>query len=383
MSTVAELLDRHRPVLRYDSQESYFADSAAVWTDNPGNRLTTAAGALLAQAGDRLSLAFLGPEYPDGRGAADGDVIGNPAKRYREQARALHQRPGYANRMYGHGVTDRAHNLWLQYWFFYFYNDYNLIGHIIRAGLHEGDWEMIQVCVGRDETPTRATYAQHAGASEREWSRVERKEHGRRPVVYVARGSHAGYFTKGTHWTGHWFDHADGGRHTPELTLEIAAEGDPAWRWIHWPGRWGDTRNTGGNPLNSDSPPGPAAHPRWNDPLLLAERAAAPAPPTGAPRVPPPVPTVRAGWEDGHIRVEYAAPPALGGTQPSGLVLTINSRGERAPPTTQAVPIGVPMGTVDVPFDVDPSLRYDIHVSSATPDGLASESACIDLAAAV
>ena len=44
MSTPAELLQRHRPFLKYDSHENYFADSAAVWTDNPGNRLLASDG---------------------------------------------------------------------------------------------------------------------------------------------------------------------------------------------------------------------------------------------------------------------------------------------------------------------------------------------------
>ena len=38
---LAELLQRHIPVLRYDSQEPYFADAASEWTDNPGNQLAT------------------------------------------------------------------------------------------------------------------------------------------------------------------------------------------------------------------------------------------------------------------------------------------------------------------------------------------------------
>jgi hypothetical protein len=50
MSTTEELLERHKPFLKYDSQESYFADSAAEWTDNPGNQLARADGTVLATA---------------------------------------------------------------------------------------------------------------------------------------------------------------------------------------------------------------------------------------------------------------------------------------------------------------------------------------------
>ena len=35
----------------------------------------------------------------------------------------MHVRPGMANQIYGHAKRDRQGALWLQYWFFYFYND--------------------------------------------------------------------------------------------------------------------------------------------------------------------------------------------------------------------------------------------------------------------
>ena len=91
MASTADLLKRHRPFLKYDSQESYFADSAATWTDNPGNRLVDANGKVLATAGHGLSPAFLGLTYPDGAKADGRDLIGDPSKDYREQARKLHE----------------------------------------------------------------------------------------------------------------------------------------------------------------------------------------------------------------------------------------------------------------------------------------------------
>ena len=90
MSTPTELLRRHRPFLKYDSHETYFADSAAQWTDNPGNRLVNGEGDELAAAGKGLSLKFLGDHYPDGTAAADTDRISDPTKGYADQARALH-----------------------------------------------------------------------------------------------------------------------------------------------------------------------------------------------------------------------------------------------------------------------------------------------------
>jgi hypothetical protein len=382
VASTAELLKRHKPALKYDSQESYFADSAAEWTDNPGNRLINANGKELASAGHGLSPAFLGVKYPDGTAAAKKDVISNPRSDYREQARKLHANPRYANRMYGHAVTDDNGDLWLQYWFWYFFNDYNLIGMFLKAGLHEGDWEMVQIRL-KDEKPDLAVYAQHAHAETRKWSQVDLVPGTERPLVYIARGSHASYFEPGRHWTGHWFDYADAKRKSPDVALNVVVESDDDWRWIRWPGRWGDTKK-GPSPLDSDSPGGPADHDQWDDPLLLIAKADAR--PVGAPEDrprPPAPPFVRVEWVGGKICVSYTMVLAADRRIPRGLAVTINSPGETAPPTTETFTISTRTGSVELETPVDPALSYDVYVSCATAAGLASPSVRLDLDPAV
>jgi Vacuolar protein sorting-associated protein 62 len=381
MATPSELLQRHRPFLKYDSHETYFADSAAEWTDNPGNRLTTGGGQTLATAGQGLSLSYLGTAYPGGRAATNSDYIGDPSDNYVAQARALHAEPGYANRMYGHAVTDRTGVLWLQYWFFYFYNDYNLIGPFIKAGLHEGDWEMIQIRLA-GEVPDYAVYAQHKAGEGRDWRQVDVLPGTQRPIVYPARGSHASYFEPGLQWTGVWFDNADGKRRSPEITLEVIDTAQPAFAWALWPGHWGGTK-AGEDPLDSDSPVGPGAHAQWDDPLRLEGAARADviaAAPEGPPPVPPTPPRVTAEWHGATIRVNYTT-FATGDRWPIGLVVTINSPDEPLPPTTERFEIAAHAGSVDLTVPVEPAHAYDIFVSVATPDGLASESVRVDLPA--
>jgi hypothetical protein len=379
LASAAELLTLHQPVLKYDSQESYFADAAAEWTDNPGNTLKGADGKAIVSAGHGLSLAFLGPTYDNGRAATAKDLIGDPSQDYSNQARRMHALPGYANHIYGHAVLDAAGDLWLQYWFFYFYNDYNLIGGFIKAGLHEGDWEMIQIRL-RAEQPDLAVYAQHTHAQSRAWAQVDLLPTTQRPVVYVARGSHASYFEPGTHWTGAWFDYADGKRRSPDQALDIVDDDQPEWAWVHWPGTWGDTRKSGDNPLDSDSPRGPGGHAQWDDPLSLVEKASARAAATPPPRpLPPPAPRVRVEWSARGIRVYYRVLAASGGKRPSALTVTINSPDENLPPTTQTFAIRGATGSVELP-GADPTHRYDVYVSAATADGLASESVRSDLA---
>ena len=168
------LLRRFQPQLLYDSNEAFFADSAAEWTDNPGNVLCrlghdgmpgeVLAAALPEQGQGQLGLDFLGhPDYGDGSAYRDGDAISDPERDYRDQYVALRQKPGYRNRMYSRAREDSDGRLWLQYWFFYFYNDYNLAGGI---GLHEGDWEMVQLRM-HDDAPDLAVYAQHRWAERR------------------------------------------------------------------------------------------------------------------------------------------------------------------------------------------------------------------------
>jgi hypothetical protein len=383
MTSPTELLKRHRPFLKYDSQESYFADSAATWTNNPGNRLLDKDGKQLAIAGDELSPTYIGLTYPGGRKADKRDLISNPSKDYREQARKLHEEKRYRNHMYGHAVLDSKDALWLQYWFWYFYNDYNLIGNFLKAGLHEGDWEMIQIRLQEDETPDLAIYAQHATAETRRWNQVDLIPGTDRPLVYVARGSHASYFEPGKHWTGHWFDYADGKRKSPELTLHVPDDDDENWRWVHWPGRWGDTKK-GGNPLDSDSPQGPADHAQWDNPLALVDTAAKrPAQPDDKRPRPPAAPFVRVQWVGSTIRVIYTVQPAADRKLPRGLAVTINSPEETAPPTTETFTISRRTGNVDLATLADPTKPYDIYVSCATAAGLASSSVRVDLDPAV
>lgn len=382
MRSPEQLLTDHQPYLRYDSQEMYFADAAQIFTDSTGNTLKRADGTVLAKAGAGLSLALLGEDpYPDGGGAAEAtDKLSVPDKEYRTRARALHARPEYANVVYGRVATDGAGARWLQYWCFYFFNDYNLIGHFVKAGLHEGDWEMVQVRLGPDDRPDHAVYAQHAHAQGRPWDQVERVPGTQRPVVYVARGSHAAYFEPGTKFTGVWLDYADGKRQSPERQrLEVVADGAPPFAWMHWPGRWGDTPGRGGI-APADSPRSPGVRTHWRDPLELLKVAAQKAlEPVAARPVPPPAPTVSAAWDGDAATLSYAVAGAAGGELPALLTVTVNSKDDAAgPPDTVNVAIDAASGTVELP-GLDARRRYDIYVSSATAEGLPSESVRLDL----
>jgi hypothetical protein len=336
---------------------------------NPGNELRrkrTAAGngAVLAAAEPepgtaQLELGFLGVErYADGSAVLEGDVIGVRGDDYRAQYRRLRiAHPELTNVVYGHAVEANG-RLWLQYWLWYFYNDYQLS---FAVGTHEGDWEMVQFRMDAAAGhPDVAIYAQHRYAEMRAWDKVETL--GERPVVYVARGSHASYFEAGFHQTEAWYDLADGKRrmkHRP--TLEILEAGTAAW--TRWPGRWGDTLPRSG--LESNSPTGPGAKKQWIDPDKLLDN-----PPSvsrhggkGAP-----APDVRALRAGGRLRVEYDV--TARDPRPVELVVTVNSKDEPGvPPQTINVPVH-PGGHGKVTTDVvlDPLKHYDVYTSTVAGD---------------
>ncbi len=97
-------------------------------------------------------------------------------------------------KVYGRVVRPRGASHWqcaLQYWFFYPMNDWRTR----HDGLndHEGDWEQVTVFLPVDPlADTMVGYSQH-------FTKVVRPLYERRPVVYVAAGSHANYPAKGEH----------------------------------------------------------------------------------------------------------------------------------------------------------------------------------------
>jgi hypothetical protein len=106
-----------------------------------------------------------------------------PAQAWRAYASMLQERP-WPEQAYAFGRYVPGPPAVLQYWYLYVYND--------APNRHEGDWEMVAIELDDAGAPRRAGYAGHGSGFKREWARVEQKDG--RPLVYVARGSHAAYF---------------------------------------------------------------------------------------------------------------------------------------------------------------------------------------------
>lgn len=175
----------------------------------------------------------------------------------------------------------------LQYWLFYYYNDW--------WNQHEADWEVVMVFLDEADRPVTVACSSHLAGSWRSWAATEpvggEKQH---PRVYVARGSHALYFSaaEGVHDAvlhQPWAIFDVQGRLTvrgqkdsvgrPVLgdesyELRVIPEGadavatdDPGWNdwwWLQFEGRWGA----------KDGVRSPAVQEgglRWNHPTIWAK----------------------------------------------------------------------------------------------------------------
>jgi hypothetical protein len=264
----AGLLRAYSPSLRYEAQEGYFADSAAEMTDNfvagsRSNYLVNGSGTRLAAADPahpsaNLSLAFLGdPAYADGRSSASTDYLDAANSTYQQDAQRM-RAAGYGDRVYGRAVTSGGRTF-LQYWLFSYYNPQNVLG----FGVHEGDWEYVQVALDEDGTPATAGYAQHDGGERCAWGSVQRTAAGA-PIVYVALASHASYFSAGVNGRGLLpDDYHRGGGYSVRPALEIVTQSTP---FMAWRGKWG---------ASGSSPAAPRRQGKWGDPGGFEAKAGA------------------------------------------------------------------------------------------------------------
>jgi hypothetical protein len=319
--TRAEVLGRYAPQMRYESQETYFADSAAEITDNfvagsRTNTLRTSGGTILAAADPAdprptLSLGFLGdPTYADGRPAAQTDFLDEANTNRLQDAQRLRTR-GYADRVYGRVAVSQGRT-WLQYWFFYYFNPQSVFG----IGAHEGDWEYVQYGLDAEGRPEIATYGQHGQGEACPWSAVERTLAGV-PVVYPARESHASYYAAGNNPRGSLPDDSHFGRgYQVRPALDVVSEATP---WLAWRGRWGGT---------SGSPAAPRRQTMWIDPARFHAEAVACTVAAGVQPAPTatavPAPAVSVTAEGGSLRVQrsFDALPAARERRPVRVLVT-------------------------------------------------------------
>lgn len=372
------LLTQYRPVVQYDSLESYYTDWAAVITDRPGNVLKRADGTVLAAAGPpsggvpQLNLSFLRPgAYPTGQPVAATDYIAEVGSDYVTQAREMHALAGYANKVHGR-VVEQAGVAWLQYWFFMYYDDPSFLG----LGTHEGDIEMIQLRLAPNGQPDAVSYAQHRSGVSASWDEVEHQ--GSSPVVYSARGTHASMLRAGDLVSDRSFlpDHNDA--QGPRVQLDLIPLSEAQTPWAVWPGRWGATRPEdqilGQVGIEANSPSAPNQHGAWNDPAgFHAGCEAADLPPigevhrTGLAEPHPPLLDAQRDATGGVVRVKYQIPATPAGATPTSLVIAVDSSNGQLPPATTVVPLAAATGELEARVSPDATsvtIRAAVHADN-------------------
>jgi hypothetical protein len=102
---------------------------------------------------------------------------------------------------YGRVVREHGYIV-LQYWFFYAFNDWRSSFHGVND--HEGDWELVTVYAIEDMAgnvqPCWVAYSSHEFEGDdlrRRWDDPELQHEGDHPIVYIAAGSHANYYSPG------------------------------------------------------------------------------------------------------------------------------------------------------------------------------------------
>ena len=194
-------------------------------------------------------------------------------------------------------VVHTGDRIVLQYWYFYYDDVYSYqyppSSFIWQA--HEGDWEVVNVVLSEDEEPLFVGFSQHCLGQRRSWADTPRLD-GTHPIVHVALGSHANYFSAGVHPFNTVcvpaaalailaqlglpapsdYSFAGGASAGPPVadgrvtTIHQISDDGPAW--VSFPGFWGELQYFHGpGPIGTvpfgTSPVGPAYHAVWTNPL--------------------------------------------------------------------------------------------------------------------
>jgi hypothetical protein len=355
------------PKLKYDSQESYRADSAqeltdSCWVDAYGvthSNDLEGTNNVYADSCDQLTIGYLGRNYPTGAQATSDDNVSEFPDEIDDFQR-MHAMPQYANRIYGRVHTYPDGESILQYWFWY-YNQPNFV-FLNNGGGHQGDWEGIQIRLDSSGHPVDATYDQHGDGERCDWSRVGVS--GSHPIVFVADKSHASYFTA---VSGQNHDSADGNGEPVTPAVEEIFDGSP--EWLFWPGMWGGS--TSSTLWYQRSPTGPGEKStQWEDPRTwqsapnistcsvpssmraLRNRQSTGSAAAATANSAVPAPHVRAHRVGKRAVVKYcfSTVPTSRRRRPAVIEVSVQSANKHVPPYTTQSRAHLPCGSVSQPI---------------------------------
>jgi len=265
----------------------------------------------------------------------------------------------------------------LQYWLFYYLNDWR--------NIHEGDWELVQLhfpgqtikeLLASGQPPVFAAYSQHQAGQRMSWNDMRNQGlvSGTHPIVHVARGSHANYFTPGQFWSGLDFD--DTGLSSwqiigPEQLNIVLLTGttEAGLEWLGFQGYWGEYLDffvsVLGLKFGQRGPSGPqwgengAISQKWEHPGQWAD---------GLPEYPKPFWTaffkLPGDWDKLAI-FSLFSPATIHVYDPLGHHVGINEKGDmekQLPDAVYIAPEGTQYQTIIIP-NADVSREYTVLVN--------------------
>ena len=293
------LIRRYEPILylKHDEFDKYVPMNVEAYVENCSLWETELLNDKRLVAEGELTLKQLGSDkatsHPDDylkfveslkkpSSLAQDEAIARAKKTLEEYSRIQKIQPTYYGRQ-----TRRDGYIVLQYWFFYAYNPWGAYDN--GFNVHEGDWESISLFLDPNgPAPLYAVYSQHhrdgvknGDEIRREWNDVELGDNGH-PVVYVARGSHANYFTPGIHVAEEFLDGKALDYTYRKDEPGVIKIGPEEWaeprslledkslpNWVgKYEGKWGCDAFTPG--LGLDGPWGPAFQDKWQHPTEWA-----------------------------------------------------------------------------------------------------------------
>lgn len=280
VSPEQQLADKYAPIVMLRQQsapcdkdgEGYFPTTVDFLFNNPDVALKAkgdgkvSSDTTIKQGPTAVDLVNAGPDtYLDFPGNPRDPGCGYETY-FKQKAAQLGLKPTTYARIY---VDLSDHRLYLQYWFYYYFNDWN--------DTHESDWEGIALvfdaptaAAALNQQPSLVAYNQHAGGETAHWNDAKLEKDGTHPVAYVSAGSHGTYYSADT-MIGWGKDGAAFGCdnttqpdiRTPLNVVLIPYLLDPngPFAWLFYKGKWGQR-----DVAFFNGPSGPNIGDNWNKP---------------------------------------------------------------------------------------------------------------------
>ena len=184
--TLSELLNKHRPILYLHSQEDYFPSTIQFILENSFLQKKDKTKLL----NKPLSNSILYDSYRGDLGK-DTEIVLDPSSLKIGQKDTLNSVPIYGLAKI---INNKTH---LFYNFLYTYNGPKNVAGLRNIHAHFGDIEHITIVLNSDNSISELFYAAHSSSEGRWLKPKDVTFEGDRPIVYVAKYSHASYPKEG------------------------------------------------------------------------------------------------------------------------------------------------------------------------------------------